>query len=157
RTAISAFRRRDTGRPSPRCSCMKLLMDRLSGRNADDLGRAMQLGAKLTPGEAIRFAILQRLQETAFLRIHSDRISIHGGLLNLATSTLGCSRRHALRNDVGPFTLRYSAETSNEVKGENTMRFRIIAIVAVVAFSTLQAAIVQSENGPHTRARAEAK
>ena len=37
------------------------------------------------------------------------------------------------------------------------MRFRIIAIVAVVAFSTLQAAIVQSGNGPHTRARAEAK
>ena len=28
--SYSAFRRRDTGRPSPRCSCMKLLMDRLS-------------------------------------------------------------------------------------------------------------------------------
>jgi len=37
------------------------------------------------------------------------------------------------------------------------MRFRIIAIVAVVAFSTLQAAIVQSGKEPHTRARAEAK
>src|SRR5262249_27624192 len=45
----------------------------------------------------------------------------------------------------------------NEEKGENTMSFRTLAIVTVVALSTWQAASGRSGTGPQTRARAEAK
>jgi hypothetical protein len=48
-------------------------------RNADDLGRVMQLGAKLTPAER-RDKVCDSAQTSRdgfSPRIHSDRISIH--------------------------------------------------------------------------------